>query len=247
MTELLTAGVHFGHQVRKWHPKMSAYIFTARDGVHVIDLAKTVEKLAEAAEYVEDLAKSGGVVVFVGTKRQAQKIVAEAASNAGANWVINRWIGGLITNFDEVYKNIVRLNDLIDKRDKGEFGDLTKKEQLLINREIARLENLYGGLKSLKGLPDAIFVVDARRDETAIKEAARRDVKVIAICDTNANPELVDYPIPGNDDAVKSIKILVETMVAAFGEGRKVWEKEHPAVEETKPVGVVVERSESPL
>lgn len=228
MQNLLEAGVHFGHQVRKWHPKMSQFIFSAKDGVHIIDLEKTVDKLSQACKFAKDIASKGGTILFVGTKRQAAEIIKTEAQRAGMPYICERWIGGLITNFSEIYKNIEKLANLETKRTAGEFEEFTKKERLLIDREIAKLDRLYGGLRGLDKIPDAIFVVDVKKEETACREAQRREVPVVAICDTNANLDLVDYPVPGNDDAVKSIKILVQTIADAIVEGRGGVIKEEP-------------------
>jgi len=225
MRELLEAGVHFGHQVKRWNPKMAGYIFAARDGIHVLDLAITVSELQKACEFLKNVASDSGKVVFLGTKRQAQPIIVEEAQRVGAMYVVNRWIGGLLTNFESVSKRIERMEDLEAKRERGEFGDLTKKEQLLIDREIEKLNRLYGGVRGLRKLPDALFVVDVKKEINAVREAKKREVPVVAICDTNADPDFVDFPIPGNDDAIKSIKILVGAAADAVLEGKGVWEK----------------------
>ena len=225
MQELLEAGVHFGHQVRRWNPKMQQFIFGARDNVHVIDLAKTVEKLDEAYEFVKKLGEVGGVLVFVGSKKQARPIIVEEANRSGAMYIAERWIGGLLTNFEQTSRNLKKLRDLKTKKEAGEFKDRTKKEQLLIDREIAKLERFYGGVENLQKMPDALFVIDVRREENTCREAVRKGVPVVAICDTNADVNLVTYPIPGNDDAIKSIKILTETVADAYLAGRQKYDK----------------------
>ena len=225
MQELLEAGVHFGHQVRRWNPKMQQFIFGARDNVHVIDLAKTVEKLDEAYEFVKKLGEVGGVLVFVGSKKQARPIIVEEANRSGAMYIAERWIGGLLTNFEQTSRNLKKLRDLKTKKEAGEFKDRTKKEQLLIDREIAKLERFYGGVENLQKMPDALFVIDVRREENTCREAVRKGVPVVAICDTNADVNLVTYPIPGNDDAIKSIKILTETVADAYLTGRQKYDK----------------------
>jgi len=225
MRDLLEAGVHFGHQVKRWNPKMASYIFTAKDGIHVLDLAVTVTELEKACDFLKNVSADGGKVIFLGTKRQAQPIIREEAERSGAMYVINRWIGGLLTNFESVSQRIVRLSDLESKREAGEFKNLTKKEQLLIDREIEKLNRLYGGVRGLDKLPDALFVVDVRREINAVREAQKREVPVVAICDTNADPDYVEWVIPGNDDAIKSIKILVSAVADAVLEGKGVWEK----------------------
>jgi len=225
MRDLLEAGVHFGHQVKRWNPKMASYIFTAKDGIHVLDLAITVAELEKACEFLKNVSADGGKVVFLGTKRQAQPIIREEAERCEAMYVVSRWIGGLLTNFECVSKRIERLLDLEKKREAGEFKTLTKKEQLLIDREIDKLNRLYGGVRGLDKLPDALFVVDVRREINAVREAQKREVPVVAVCDTNADPDFVDWVIPGNDDAIKSIKILVGAAADAVLEGKGIWEK----------------------
>ncbi len=221
LQQLLEAGVHFGHKVSRGNPRMKPYIYGARDGVSIIDLTLSEKGLKAAVEYVMDLGKSGGVLLFVGTKKQAQDIVREQAQKLGAPYLTHRWIGGFLTNFDEVSKNIKRLKEINEQKEKGELSKYTKKEQLLIDRRRQQLERDLGGAKELEKLPDAIFLVDAAKEDTAIREAARVGVKIVAIADTNCDPTLIDYPIPGNDDAIKSIKIMVEVIAEAYGEGKK--------------------------
>ena len=225
MQELLEAGVHFGHQVRRWNPKMKGFIFTAREGVHVIDLAQTVGRLEEACEYVAKIAEAGGTIIFLASKNQARSIIAEEAQRAGANYITERWIGGLLTNWEVAGKNIKKLADLKVKKEAGDFKDRTKKENLLIDREIAKLERFYGGLAGLEKLPDTLFVVDVRKEENACREAKKKGIPLVAICDTNADLFLVDYPIPGNDDAIKAIKIVTVAIADAYLEGREKFEK----------------------
>jgi len=225
MQDLLEAGVHFGHQVRRWNPKMKPYIFAAREGIHVIDLEKTVSKLEEACGFVEKLAAVGGVMIFLGSKKQARSIIVEETKRAGAKYITERWIGGLLTNWEQAHKNIKKLADLKAKKEAGEFADRTKKENLLIDREIAKLERFYGGVADLDKLPDAIFVIDVRKEENACREAKKKGIPVVAICDTNANTTLVDWPIPGNDDATRAIKIMVGAIADAYLSGRQKFEK----------------------
>lgn len=225
MQELLEAGVHFGHQVRRWNPKMKPYIFTAREGVHVIDLEKTFAKLEEACEFVKKVGEAGGIIIFLASKKQARTIIAEEAIRAGAKYVVERWIGGLLTNWELASKNIKKLSDLKTKKEAGEFKERTKKENLLIDREIAKLQRLYGGLEGLEKLPDAIYVVDVRKEENACREALKKGIPVVAIADTNANLDLVNYPIPGNDDAIKAIRIISAAIADAYLEGKQMWEK----------------------
>lgn len=225
MQDLLTAGVHFGHQVRRWNPKMRPFIFTAREGVHVIDLEKTFAKLGEACAFIKKVGEEGKMIVFLGSKKQAKAIIAEEAARCGAKYITERWIGGLLTNWEQTSKNIKKLAELREKKEAGEFKDRTKRENLLIDREIAKLERLYGGLDQLEKLPDALFIVDARKEENAAKEARKRAVPVVAIADTNVDLDLIDFPIPGNDDAIKSIKIITAAVADAYLEGRALYGK----------------------
>lgn len=225
LSDLLEAGCHFGHQVRRWNPKMAPYIYTERDRVHIFDLAKTAEGLETACEHVKDLVASGKTVLFVGTKRQAKAIVREEAQKAGAPFVTERWLGGTITNWGQIQKSIGKLADMVEKREKGEYKKYTKKENVLINREIDRLERFFGGLSSLKQIPDTIFVVDTHRELVAVKEAVSREVPVVAIVDTNSDPDLVNHVIPANDDAVRSIKLIVSMVAKAYAEGKQLAEK----------------------
>lgn len=226
MKELLEAGVHFGHQVRKWHPSMKTFIFGVKDGVHIIDLSQTVSSLEKAYNFVKDLSSKGGKIIFLATKKQAKEIVKEEAERSGALFIIERWIGGLITNYEEVSKNIKKLLDLEAKRaNEDEMKIYTKKESVLMDREIIKLDRIYGGVRDLNRLPDALFIIDVKREETAAREAKKRGVPVVAIADTNANLDLIDYPIPGNDDSIKSIKIITETIASAVAEGKGIQER----------------------
>jgi small subunit ribosomal protein S2 len=221
LEELLEAGVHFGHQVRRGHPRMRPYIYGVRDGVHIIDLTKSEEYLKIACEFLYNLGKEGKSLLFVGTKKQARPIVEEWAQELESPYLVQRWIGGFLTNFEAISKNIKRLKELKEQREKGELKKYTKKEQMLLDRQIANLEKDYKGVLTLQTLPDAIFVIDAVSDFIAIKEANGLKITVVAIADSNCNPTLIDYPIPGNDDAIKSIKILVEAVSQAFESGKK--------------------------
>ena len=225
LKDLLEAGAHFGHQARRWHPKMENYLFGVRDGVHIFDLAKTKEGLENAAAFVREIAARGGKIIFVGTKRQAQAIVKEEAKKANMPFVDQRWLGGTITNWEQIKKRIDRLLDMKEKREKGEYKKYTKKEQLLLDREIRSLERKIGGLVELKNLPEAIFVVDIKREEIAVREAKRKGILVVAIVDSNSDPGLVDYVIPANDDAVGAIKLIVSMIGGAAREGREVFRK----------------------
>lgn len=221
LTELLEAGVHFGHQSRRWNPKMEPFIWQARDGVHVFDLVITAQKLKEACEAAKDLVKKGGKIVFVATKRQAQEIVKEEAERAGMPYVTMRWAGGLLTNWKQIKKTIDRLKELEKQVKDDDFvKKYTKKEIILFKREIARLERLFGGVKDLEKEPEALFIVDTNREKTAVKEANMKGVPVFAIADSNSDPDVITYPIPGNDDAVRSIKILVSKFADCVSQAR---------------------------
>lgn len=221
LKDLLEAGVHFGHQAKRWNPKMKSFIYTERDGVHVIDLAQTASRLDVAYDYVKNTVAGGGEVIFVGTKRQAQEIVKREAERVGAMYISERWVGGLLTNFEAVHKNIKRLNDLREKRDRKELGHFTKKEQLMIDREIIKMETLIGGIDRLDKIPAALFVIDAKKEDNSIKEAKKTGVKVVALADTNCDPTVIDYPIPANDDAIKAIDLLTTTIANAYQEGQE--------------------------
>ena len=221
LQELLEAGVHFGHQVRRGHPRMKPYIFGVREGVHIIDLTQSEKYLKEACEFVYELGKSGKTLLFVGTKKQAKPIIEEQVKESQAPYMTERWMGGFLTNFEEIKKRIKLLKDLQEQKTKGELSKYTKKEQLLLDRKMDKLRKDFAGVMDLKVLPDAIFVVDAVSDNIAIKEVRRLGIKVVAIADSNCNVEEIDYPIPGNDDAIKSITILVTAVASAYTEGKK--------------------------
>jgi small subunit ribosomal protein S2 len=212
--------MHFGHLASRWHPKMHEYIFGVRGGVHIINLENTQKQLARALDDVKAIASRGGNVLFVGTKRQAQNIVEKYAVEAGMPYVNNRWLGGTMTNFSELHKLIKKYKDLKDKQAKGELRKYTKKEQLMISREIDDLEKKVGGISTLDKVPDALFIVDTRKEKTALREANVMGIKVFAIVDTNVDPSKVDYPIPANDDAVKSIELISSLISEAIQEGK---------------------------
>lgn len=220
LEEMLKAGVHFGHKTSRWHPKMSEFIFGARQGVHIVDLEKTQEELEKTLNVVKGIASRGGIIMFVGSKRQAQAIVVKAAEDCGMPHVTERWLGGTITNFGQLNKSLKRLKTLKEKRDKGELRKYTKREQLMLSREIEEMEFKLGGIQHLEKIPDAIFVVDARNEKTAVQEAKVVGVKVIALVDTNVNPKNVDHIIPGNDDSVKSIQMICDLVAEAIKEGK---------------------------
>ncbi|MFA6197662.1 MAG: 30S ribosomal protein S2 [Patescibacteria group bacterium] len=221
LIELLKSGVHFGHQQSRWHPKMKQFIFTERSGVHIIDLEKTRTKLNEALAYAQDLSSRGGIIVFIGTKKQAQSIVKRHAEACGSPYVINRWIGGLLTNFTIIKKMIDRLLDLTKKQASGDLDKYTKKEQSEFNKEIIRLQTLVGGISELRKIPDAVFVVDLKIEKTAIREAQRKGIPIIALADTNTDPSKVTYPIPANDDATKSIDLITGLLAQSILAGKK--------------------------
>jgi small subunit ribosomal protein S2 len=223
--EMIDAGVHYGHQAKRWHPKMEPYIYTVNKNVHIIDLEKTEELLEKACEFLYEQASLGKVIVFVGTKRQSKSIIEKEAQRCGALYVTERWIGGTITNFETIKKNIDKLLEYIKGREDGKFDVYTKKERLMIDREIEKLQIAYGGISSLKKAPEVLFVIDPKREKTAIREAKRSDVPVISVIDTNANPTDVDYLIPGNDDAIKSVALLVRAIADAVEEGYKEYGK----------------------
>jgi small subunit ribosomal protein S2 len=234
LTDLLEAGCHFGHQARRWNPNMKKYIYTERDGVHIFDLTKTKTGLEAACEYIYDLAKRGGQLLMIGTKRQAKPIVKEESINAGLPYVTERWLGGTITNWDEIKKRIDKLMEMRQKLEAGEYKKYTKKENVLLKREIARLERFFGGLTGLTKLPEAVFIVDVQRETTAVTEARMAKIKIVALVDSNADPDKVDYVIPANDDAVRSIKLLVSAIAKAYVEGREVSKKKQEPTNKTK-------------
>ena len=220
MKQLLEAGVHFGHQTRRWNPKMKGYIFTERNGIYIIDLQKTVKKIEDAYEFVKNISAEGGYILFVGTKKQAQESIQEEAERCGMYYVNQRWLGGMLTNFKTIRKRIDRLHEL-EKWRRRSLEVLPKKEVLNLRREKDRLEKNLGGIKDMTELPQAIFIVDPRKERIAIQEARKLQIPIIAIVDTNCDPDEVDYIIPGNDDAIRAVKLLTEKMADAVIEGRQ--------------------------
>ncbi|GAK10947.1 SSU ribosomal protein S2p [Geomicrobium sp. JCM 19039] len=237
MKQLLEAGVHFGHQTRRWNPKMDRYIFTERNGIYIIDLQKTVKKVDECYKYVRDLAADGGKVLFVGTKKQAQDSVREEAERAGMYYINQRWLGGTLTNFETIKKRIKRLKDLEKMQEDGTFEVLPKKEVILLQKEMDRLEKFLGGIKDMKGLPDAIYIVDPRKERIAVAEAHKLNIPIISIVDTNCDPDEIDYVIPGNDDAIRAVRLLTSKMADAIVEASQ-GEEEEVANEEEKEAAV---------
>ena len=221
MKQLLEAGVHFGHQTRRWNPKMAPYIFTERNGIYIIDLQKTVRKLEDAYNYVRDLSADNGTLLFVGTKKQAQDSIREEATRAGMPFVNARWLGGMLTNFKTIQNRIKRLQQLKQMKEDGTFDLLTKKEAAKLDLEIEKLEKFLGGITGMKKIPDAMFIVDPRKERIAVAEAQKLGIPIIAIVDTNCDPDEIDYVIPGNDDAIRAVRLISGAMADAVIEGRQ--------------------------
>ncbi len=221
MKKLLEAGVHFGHQTRRWNPKMAEYIFTERNGIYIIDLQKTSDKVDEAYNFVKEVASSGDEILFVGTKKQAQESTKSEATRCGMHFVSQRWLGGMLTNYQTIRKRIDRLNALKTMEEDGTFALLTKKEVIKLRNEAERLEKFLGGIQNMDKLPGALFVVDPRKEKIAVEEAKKLGIPVVAIVDTNCDPDEVDFVIPGNDDAIRAVKLLTATIADAVLEGRQ--------------------------
>ncbi len=221
MKQLLEAGVHFGHQTRRWNPKMAKYIFTERNGIYIIDLQKTVKKLDEAYSFVRDMAAEGGELLFVGTKKQAQESIRDEATRCGMHYVNARWLGGMLTNFRTIRKRIDRLDQLKKMAEDGTFDLLPKKEVAKLQLEVEKLEKFLGGVKNMRALPKALFIVDPHKERIAVAEAIKLHIPIVAIVDTNCNPDEIDYVIPGNDDAIRAIKLISSVMANAVQEGRQ--------------------------
>ncbi len=231
MKQLLEAGVHFGHQTRRWNPKMAKYIFTERNGIYIIDLQKTVRKLDEAYNFMRDLSAQGGSVLFVGTKKQAQESIREEAERCGMHYVNARWLGGMLTNFRTIRHRIDRMEQLKKMREDGTFDLLPKKEVVKLELEIEKLEKFLGGVKDMNQLPQALFIVDPRKERIAVSEARKLNIPIVAIVDTNCDPDEIDYVIPGNDDAIRAVKLIAGAMADAVLEGRQGEQTEEPAEE----------------
>ena len=225
MKEMLDAGVHFGHQTQRWNPKMKPYVYTARGGIHIIDLQKTVVRANQAAEFVKSIAADGGSMIMVGTKKQAIEPIQEAAQKCGQYFVTKRWLGGMLTNFETIKASIDRLRKIDKMKENGDFNLLTKKERAGLDNEYERLTEYLQGIRDMKTLPKVMFVVDLPKEHIAVLEAKKLGIKVVAIADTNCDPEIVDYPIPGNDDAIRSIKLFTNLIADAYVEGAKEWEQ----------------------
>ena len=248
MKQLLEAGVHFGHQTRRWDPKMAEYIFQARNGIHIIDLQKTSKKLDEAYEFVKEQVEEGKTVLFVGTKKQAQECMKQAAIKCGMYYVDQRWLGGMLTNFNTIQKRIQRLKDLEAMQEDGTFDVLPKKEVILLKKEMEKLERNLGGIKDMDKLPGVIFLVDPKKERIAVLEAKKLGIPVVGLVDTNCNPE-VDYAIPGNDDAIRAVKLIADVMANAVIEGKQGESfepemQEQSVEEEATTIEQVVENSE---
>lgn len=220
LVDMLKSGMHFGHITSRWHPKMKPFIFGSRLGVHIINLEKTQEALSEALEFLKGIASRGGVILFVGTKLQAQAPIQKYAQAAGMPYVQNRWLGGTLTNFGQIKQTLKRLKTLKDQRDKGELKKYTKKEQIMIGREIEEMEEKFGGIENVTRTPDAVFIIDVKTEKTAVQEAIVTGIPVVALCDTNVNPEGITKVIPGNDDAVKSIELVCKLACDAIKDGK---------------------------
>ena len=224
MKDLLECGVHFGHQTRRWNPKMKKFIFGVRKNIYILDLQKTLRYFRQTYQIVVDAAAEGKVILFVGTKKQARNSVREAAQNCSMPYVDNRWLGGMLTNFPTIQKSIRKLDAIAQMQENGQIDLLTKKEALMLNRTKEKLEMYFGGIRDMKKLPDMLFIIDAAKEHTAVLEARRLGIPVIAPLDTNCDPDLIDYPIPGNDDAIRSIQLFCNEIAAAINEGKALAE-----------------------
>ena len=248
MKQLLEAGVHFGHQTRRWDPKMAEYIFQARNGIHIIDLQKTSKKLDEAYAFLKEQAEEGKTILFVGTKKQAQECMKEAALKCGMYYVDQRWLGGMLTNFETIRARVQRLKDLEAMQEDGTFDVLPKKEVILLKKEMEKLERNLGGIKDMEELPGVIFLVDPKKERIAVLEAKKLNIPIIGLVDTNCNPEEVDYAIPGNDDAIRAVKLIADVMANAVIEGRQGESfetvEEQDVAEEATDMEQVVEKTE---
>ena len=245
LLEMLKAGAHFGHQKSRWHPKMEKFIFGVRNGVHIIDLEKTQVQLEKALNYVKNLAAKGQIILFVGTKRQARAIIKEAAEKCEMPYLVERWIGGLLTNFEEVKRRLKKYHNLKEQFASGEIEKYTKKEQVTMKKQLEKMDKYLMGLTKLEKMPDAVYIADMRTEKTALAETERTEMPTVAVCDTNVNPEQVNYAIPANDDAVNSIKLIAEAISEAVNEGKKEWEKkklERAKEEPVKRDAVKIER-----
>lgn len=226
LKQLLEAGCHFGHKAERWHPKAKEFIYEEREGIHVIDLARTKAGLTQAALFIKDTAKNGKSVLFIGTKKQASAIIKEEASRVGASYISQRWIGGFLTNWEQVHKNLERIRKLTEEEKNQAWKKYPKHERVKLSRYLRKLEKFYGGVINLRQLPDAVFIIDIKRESIAVYEAQKMNIKVVGVVDTNSDPSKIDYPVPANDDAVGSIRLLVKYLADAYLEGKNEFEKE---------------------
>ena len=240
MKQLLEAGVHFGHQTKRWDPKMAEYIYQARNGIHIIDLQKTSKKIDEAYKFMKDVAEEGKTILFVGTKKQTQECVKDAAIKSNMFYVDQRWLGGMLTNFKTIRKRVERLNKLEEMENDGTFDVLPKKEVAALRNEMEKLEKNLGGIREMKEMPGAMFVVDPKNERIAVLEAKKLNIPIIGLVDTNCNPEDVDYPIPGNDDAIRAVKLITDVMANAIIEGKQgeALEEEQAEVATEEPTSI---------
>ncbi len=247
MKQLLEAGVHFGHQTRRWNPKMKPYIFGQRNGIHIIDLQKTLRMANEAYSFARELAAAGGRMLFVGTKRQAADAIREEASRAGQFYVNHRWLGGMLTNFATVQKSVRKMKDLQRQKEEGVFDLMTKKEALQMQRKLDKLERSLGGIKDMLHLPDCLFVIDVKKEELAVTEAKKLGIPVIAVVDSNCDPSNIDYIIPGNDDAIRAVRLFCNKTASAIIEGTESWRLENAEEGEdfVEAMGEIVEEDDS--
>lgn len=246
LTDLLAAGSHFGHKKEKWHPKAASFIYGVREGIHIIDLAKTRDFLRKAGEYLLSLGKEGKLVLFVSTKRQSKSVVTEAAKRAGTFFLTNRWIGGFLTNWEEVKKNIDKLNRMQKEMADGSWKKFPKHEQVQLEKEMHKLDAVYNGVKDMPRRPDAVIIGDIKREISSLREAIKIELPIVAIIDTNADPNLVDYPIPANDDAVGSIQYIVNYLADSYSEGKKMTEKNGEKVVQVEKIEKTEKKKEPP-
>ncbi len=242
--QLLDAGVHFGHQTKRWNPKMKRFIFGSRSGIYIIDLEKTEQRLKEACDFLEETAAKGSRIIFVGTKKQAKPILEAEAKRCGMSYVINRWLGGTLTNFQTIKPNIDKMRDLRQKKADGFFERVSKKDAKTLTRQLERLEEHFDGLTELDRLPGCLFIVDIKREEIAVREANRLNIPIVAICDTNANPDLIAYPIPGNDDAIRAIQLIVSIAAESVLVGRRQFAVGQQAAAEAAAATAAAEAAE---
>jgi small subunit ribosomal protein S2 len=237
MKQLLESGVHFGHQARRWNPKMKRFIFMERNGIHIIDLQQTLTRIEDAYAFVRELAGNGGVVLFVGTKKQAQESIAEEAKRAGMPYINQRWLGGFLTNFVTIRKRIDRLNELTERKERGDFAALPKKDAQVLEDELAQLDRFFTGVREMKRVPAAVFIVDPHRERIAVDEARRLEIPIIAMVDTNCDPDLIDVIIPANDDAIRAVKLICQKIADAIIEGRAEFDAGHKETASAEEMG----------